>query len=248
MAAPSTLSTAQGREIAYHWTEGAGAPVVFLGGYKSDMTGTKATHLEAWARARGRAFLRFDYSGHGQSSGRFEDGTIGQWAQDAQAVIIAVCAGRAPLLIGSSMGGWIALLCIRNLPEVAGFVGIAAAPDFTEDGFWAGFDDAQKAQLEAEGQVLLPSGYGDPYVVTKALIEDGRQNLVLRSPMALPFPVRLFQGTEDTAVAWEVPLRLMSHASCDDMRLTFVKNVDHSFSTPACLDLVTRAVEEIAPL
>ena len=147
MAEPHYLDTPQGRRLAYHRTEGAGPTVVFLGGLRSDMAGTKALHLEEWAQAAGRAFLRFDYSGHGQSSGRFEDGCIGDWAEDAAAALGSLTSGPL-VLVGSSMGGWQALLAARAVPErVAGLVTVAAAPDFTEDGMWAAFTDAQKRGL-----------------------------------------------------------------------------------------------------
>ncbi|MEP1942955.1 MAG: alpha/beta hydrolase, partial [Sulfitobacter sp.] len=163
MAQPSFLDTAQGRRIAYHLTAGEGPCVVFLGGLKSDMEGTKAVHLEDWARATGRAFLRFDYSGHGESSGTFEEGCIGDWHADTLAAVDGLTEG-AIVPVGSSMGGWQSLLLARARPErLAGLVTIAAAPDFTEDGWWASFDDAQKAQLEAEDRVELPSDYMEPY-------------------------------------------------------------------------------------
>ena len=175
------LVTPQGRRIAYDRSPGDGPGIVFLGGFRSDMAGTKARHLEGWARARGQAFLRFDYSGHGESGGAFEDGAIGDWAEDAAAAL-GLTEGRQ-ILVGSSMGGWIALLLARAMPErIAGLVTIAAAPDFTEDSMWAGFSEYQKAQLLDEGRVLLPSDYGEDYVITRRLIEDGRTRLVLRDP------------------------------------------------------------------
>ncbi len=242
---PNYLTCDNGRRIAYHQTAGRGPGVVFLGGFKSDMEGTKAIHLEDWARARGVAFLRLDYSGHGQSSGEFTEGSIGEWAEDAQAVIDAVCEGPQ-VLVGSSMGGWIALLLAGRIPErIAAMVGIAAAPDFTEDSMWAGFSDAQKAELATAGQVALPSDYGDPYIITQKLITDGRAQLVLRDPLTLPFPVRLLQGTADEDVAVSVALRLLDHAGGDDIRLTLVKDADHRFSTPECLALIEDAVADV---
>ncbi len=241
------LETGKGRRIAYCLSGGQGPCVVFLGGLKSDMTGTKAVFLEAWARQNGRAFLRFDYSGHGQSSGRFETGSIGDWAQDTEAVLSALTDGPL-IIVGSSMGGWQALLVARAMPErIAGMVMIAAAPDFTEDGYWAGFSDAQKAMLERDGQIELPSDYSDPYIVTKRLIEDGRDHLVLRAPLDLPFPVRMLQGTDDTAVSPDTALRLLSHANCPDMRLTLVKGADHRFSDRSCLAMITAAIADLAP-
>lgn len=242
------LKTAQGREIAYEKTEGAGPVVVFLSGLKSDMEGTKAVHLEDWARARGQAFLRFDYSGHGKSSGAFTDGCIGDWAEDTAAILEAVTEGPL-LLVGSSMGGWQSLLACRRMPErIMGLVTIAAAPDFTEDSMWAGFSDSQKQQLESEGQVALPSDYGEPYIITKRMIEDGRNQLVLREDLELPFPVRFLQGTADEAVDMLVALRLLEHAKGPDMRLTLVDGADHRFSDGPCLALIETAVEEVLAL
>lgn len=242
---PQTHQTAQGRRIAYHKTEGTGPTVVFLGGYKSDMTGTKAVWLEEQCRAKGQAYLRFDYSGHGQSSERFEDGCIGDWAEDAEAVIRATCAGPL-VLVGSSMGGWISLLLSQRLPEVTGLVTIAAAPDFTEDGFWAEFTEDQKAQVMEQGYYDRPSEYGDPYRVTRRLIEDGRRHLVLRGPLRLPFPVRCLQGTEDTSVRRDTALRLLDHAESPDIALTFLKGADHSFSAPDCLPLIAQALDAVS--
>lgn len=245
---PDFLTTPAGRRIAYHKTEGAGPGVVFLGGFKSDMTGTKAQHLQDWAEATGRAFLRFDYSGHGQSSGAFLDGCIGDWAADAMAAISALTTGPQ-VLVGSSMGGWISLLVARAMPDrVAGLVGIAAAPDFTEDLMWATFTEAERAALAA-GRVEQPSDYSDePYVITRKLIEEGRSQLVLRSPLPLPFPVRLLQGTADVDVPPAVALRLMDHAESPDLRLVLVKGADHRFSTPACLALTVTQIEEVLAL
>ncbi len=239
------LDTPSGRRLAYHKSEGARPGVVFLGGFKSDMEGTKALYLEAWAKRTGRAFLRFDYSGHGQSSGAFEAGSIGDWAEDAEAAIKALTEGPQ-VLVGSSMGGWIALLMARRIPEgIAGLVGIAAAPDFTEDGMWAAFSEAQRAEILEKGRIALPSEYGEPYIITRRLIEDGRRHLVLREPLALPFPTRFLQGTADADVDQSVALRLLEHAEGDDIRLTLVKGADHRFSDPDCLALIESSVEEV---
>lgn len=245
MTTPAIITTPQGRRIAYHLNEGRGPVIVFLGGLKSDMDGTKALHLEHWARAQGRAFLRFDYSGHGQSSGTFEEGCIGDWAEDAFEAIHALTDG--PLaIVGSSMGGWQALLLARRVPErIAGMVTIAAAPDFTEDGWLAGFSDAERQALDRDGRLELPSDYMEPFIVTKRMIEDGRRQLVLRAPLALPFPVRCLQGTADTAVSTQTALRLLDHADCPDMRLTLVKDADHRFSDETCLGLIEHAILEV---
>ena len=246
MSDPSMLDTPQGRRIAYHRTDGAAPGVVFLGGLRSDMEGTKALFLEDWAQRTGRGFLRFDYSGHGQSSGVIEEGAIGDWHQDAVTAISSLTEGPQ-VLVGSSMGGWQALLLARAMPDrVAGLVGIAAAPDFTEDSMWGGFDEAQRRALMEEGQVALPSDYSDdPYIISRRFIEEGRTRLVLRDPLPLPFPARFLQGTADTDVDMSVALRLLDHAEGPDIRLTLVKNADHRFSTPDCLDLITATVEEV---
>jgi pimeloyl-ACP methyl ester carboxylesterase len=239
------LETDAGRRIAYARHEGRGPGVVFLGGFRSDMTGTKAQFLEAWAREQGRAFLRFDYSGHGQSSGAFEDGAIGDWAADAMAAVARLTAGPQ-ILVGSSMGGWIALLLAREMPlHVAGLVTIAAAPDFTEDSMWQGFDADQRAVLEEVGKIALPSEYGEPLVITKRLIADGRNHLVLRAPLDLPCPVRMLQGTADADVDMSVALRLLDHVTGPDIRLTLVKGADHRFSDPACLDMIAAAIADV---
>ena len=240
-----------GRVLAYSSTKSTRRSnkipgIVFLGGFRSDMSGTKALFLEEWARNTDRDFLRFDYSGHGESSGDFLNGCIGDWARDACDIIAAQTAGPQ-VLVGSSMGGWIALLVARRMPErVAGLVGIAAAPDFTQDSMWAGFDAEQRAALARDGRVELPSDYSDePYVITRHLIEDGRDQLVLRDPLKLPFPVRLLHGTADADVEMSVPLRLMEHADAADLRLTFVKGADHRFSAPENLAHILTAIAEV---
>lgn len=245
MTEPQFLTTQRGRKLAYHKTEGQGPCILFLGGLKSDMDGTKALHLEAWARAAGRAFLRFDYSGHGISSETYEEGCIGDWHEDTLDIVDTLTAGPL-IVVGSSMGGWQALLLARERADrIAGFVTIAAAPDFTEDGWWASFTDIQRTQIMAEGEVALPSDYMEPYIVTKRMIEDGRDRLVLRAPLNLPFPVRFLQGTADTAVSVETANRLLAHASGPDMQLLLVKDADHRFSDDLCLSLIERAVLDV---
>lgn len=243
---PAYFETQQGRRIAYHRHDGSGPGLVFLGGFRSDMTGSKAAYLEDRARQSGRAFLRLDYSGHGASSGDFLDGTIGDWAMDAQQTILAQTQGPQ-VVIGSSMGGWISLILARRMPEkFAGLVGIAAAPDFTEDSMWDSMDATTRKRLEDDGQIALPSEYSDePYVITKGLIEDGRAHLVLRDTLRLPFAVRLLHGTADEDVEMSVPLRLLDHAECPDMRLTLVKGAGHRLSEPAQMALIWQAVTEV---
>lgn len=245
MTEPSWITTVEGRRIAHHHTPGQGPGVVFLGGFASDMTGSKALFLQDWALRTGRAFLRFDYSGHGASGGAFVEGAIGDWAADAAAVIAARMDGPV-ILVGSSMGGWISLLLARaGLVRVAGLVGIAAAPDFTVT-IEAAFTADDRATMERDGQVSQPSEYGDaPYVITRRLLADGRARQVLNAPLHLPFPVRLLQGTADRDVPPAVALRLLDHATGPDIRLTLVKGADHRFSTAPCLAVIEAAVEDI---
>lgn len=235
------LDTADGRKLVYHRTPGQAPGVVFLGGFRSDMQGTKALYLEEWAQAQGRAFLRFDYSGHGQSSGRFEDGCIGDWLADARA-ILALTDGPQ-VLVGSSMGGWIALLLARELP-VAGLVGIAAAPDFTER-LWDRLTEAQRGEMRETGRLTRPSAYGEPYVYTRRLIEDGEDHLVLTRRLELACPVRLLQGEADVDVPPSVALSLFAHMTGPDIRVTLVKGADHRFSSAACLDLIAASVADV---
>ena len=239
------LDGPQGRRIAYNRLDGIGPGVVFLGGFRSDMQGTKALFLEEWARVQGLPFLRFDYSGHGESSGAFEAGCIGEWFADAMAVVEALTEGPQ-VLVGSSMGGWISLLLARSLPgRVGGVVTVAAAPDFTERGFWAGFSELERAKLMREGRLLRPSDYGEPYIITRKLIEDGRDHLLLQAPLDLPFPVRMLQGTADADVPVLWATDLIAHATGKDMRLTLVKGADHRFSDGECLGLIAAAVDEV---
>ena len=239
------FTSRDGTRLAYEATPGAGPGVVFLGGFRSDMTGTKALDLEAWCRAEGRAYLRLDYSGHGASDGAFEDGTIGRWAADA-AHVIEVAADGPQVLVGSSMGGWIALLLARARPaRVAGLVTVAAAPDFTERGFWAGFSAGERETLLRDGRISVPSDYEAPYVVTRDLIEEGRSQLVMDAPLHLPFSTRFLQGTADDAVPAEWATALLDHATGPDMALTLVKDVDHRFSGPEELALIRRSVGEV---
>ena len=248
-----TLTRPDGATIAYHKTPGRGtgkqAPgLVFLGGFMSDMTGTKATALEAHARDRGQAFLRFDYQGHGQSSGRFEDGTIGLWAEDAIAVLDELTEGPQ-ILIGSSMGGWIMLLAALARPErVAALVGIAAAPDFTEDLMWERYSPEIRATLERDGIYREPSAYGDaPYSITLKLIEDGRNHLLLRAPIPIRCPVRLLQGTADEAVPWQTANALMERLESGDVTATLVKDADHRLSAPGDLARLGRTLDALLP-
>ncbi|PIE26469.1 MAG: alpha/beta hydrolase [Micrococcales bacterium] len=240
------LDTAHGSRIAYVQVPGESPGVVFLGGLRSDMTGIKAAYLQDWSQQTGRAFLRFDYSGHGASSGTFEDGHIGDWFADAAAVITQLTDGPQ-VLVGSSVGGWISLLCARAMPDrVAGLVTVAAAPDFTEDVLQQSLSPAEQETLVRDGRIERPSEYSDePDVITHSLIEEARDHLVLRRPLALPFPVRCLHGTADTSVPMSVALRLLEHADGDDLRLTLVKGADHRFSDRRCLTLLVDALEDV---
>ncbi|RDD61511.1 alpha/beta hydrolase [Ferruginivarius sediminum] len=230
--APQTLHTADGATIAYHRLEGKLPGIVFLGGFASDMTGTKALALEAFARERGHAFVRFDYQGHGQSSGRFEDGTIGQWSRDAIAVLDELTEGPQ-ILVGSSMGGWIMLLvALARASHVAGLIGIAAAPDFTEDLMWERMDDTVRATIERDGVYYEPSEYGEPLPITRHLIEEGRSHLLLRGNIPLACPVRLLQGMDDRDVPWEWALKLQSALQSEDVETVLIKHGDHRLSEP----------------
>ncbi|WP_144299480.1 alpha/beta fold hydrolase [Elioraea rosea] len=225
--------------IAFEAVPGRGPAVVFLGGLRSDMTGTKAAFLRAWCCARGRGFLRFDYTGHGASSGRFEDGTIGAWTEDALSLIAAVT--RGPLvLVGSSMGGWVMLeVALAIADRVAALVGIAAAPDFTEDLIWNVLDERQRERLAREGVVTMPNPY-DPegYPIGRALIEEGRTRLRLRGPIPIAVPVRLLHGQDDAEVPWETSIRLAAYLESLDVRVTLVKDGDHRLSREADLALL----------
>ena len=238
------LARPDGNFVAYVTSGGRAPTVVFLGGFRSDMTGTKAVALDTWARREGRAFLRFDYFGHGQSSGRFEDGTIGRWLDDSLAAIDALTQGPL-VLVGSSMGGWLSLLVARARPErMAGLVLIAAAPDFTERMLLGRLSPEDRATLEREGRLERPSQYSsEPSVFTWKLIEEGRNHLVLDSRLSLPCPVRLLHGQSDPDVPWELSLQIAAHLDAPDVVTTFVKAGDHRLSTPSDIARMIATVE-----
>jgi pimeloyl-ACP methyl ester carboxylesterase len=244
MNPPNTLTRPDGATIAYHQQAGAGPGVVFLGGFRSDMTGTKALFLEEYCRRRGQAYVRFDYFGHGASSGDPAAGTIGRFAQDALAVLDSLTEGRQ-ILVGSSMGGWIMLLAALARPSrIHALVGIAAAPDFTEDLVLSRLDPAQRRELHATGAVTLPSEY-DPagYTYRLSLFEDGRRHLLMREVIALECPVHLVHGMEDTAVPWQTSLALAERLESRDVALTLVKDGDHRLSREADLARVARILD-----
>jgi hypothetical protein len=233
-----------GVELAWSKLDGRGPTVVFLPGYGSDMTGDKATALAAFCAARGQAMLRFDYSGHGASGGRFEDGTIGIWCHDALAAIDRLTEGPL-LLIGSSMGGWIALLvALARRERIAALVGIAAAPDFTER-VGPALTAAQREELAQRGVIYRPSRYGAPTPLTRVLLEDGPRRLVLTQPIPLDCPVRLLHGQADPDVPWELALRIAERITGGDVRVILVKDGDHRLSRPQDLALLRRTVAEL---
>ena len=241
---PNFLRTDLGNRIAYHKSEGTGPGIVFLGGFMSDMDGTKALFLEEYAQLNGVSYLRFDYSGHGKSSGRFIDGTIGRWYKDAVEIINKVTVGPQ-ILVGSSMGGWISLLLAKRMPsKVSGLVTIAGAPDFTEDSLWKNFSESDKLKLES-GAVNIPSDYGKPYTITKNLISDGRLNLVLRQKLRFNFPVRIIQGTADTSVEIRTANQLFNNIISPDLELILLKDEDHRFSSIKGLKLIERTIKNL---
>ena len=248
---PRRLQRPDGIVLAYHHTQAAEAGarwpgIVFLGGFKSDMTGSKATRLEAFCRGRGQQFTRFDYRAHGQSSGEWQDATVGLWLSDALAILDEITIGRQ-ILVGSSMGGWIMLLAaLARRERVAGLVGIAPAPDFVIR-MAEQFPPEMKAALQRDGFVPRPSPYSpEPYVITRRLIEEGHDHLLLDRPVDLAMPVRLLHGLQDDAVPWQLSLTIAERLVSQDVRVTFVKNGDHRLSTDADLDLLCATVAELS--
>ncbi|MBO0710948.1 MAG: alpha/beta hydrolase [Acetobacteraceae bacterium] len=245
METTGRLNRGDGVELAWSRTEGRDPTVVFLPGFRSDMTGEKATSLAAFCADRGHAMLRFDYSGHGASAGRFEDGTIGRWRDDALAAIDQLATGKL-VLVGSSMGGWIALLtALARSDRVAGLIGIAAAPDFTESLLWEALSFEDRSTLMRQGMLHVPSQYGEPCPITRALIEDGRNHMLLGGEIALACPVRLLQGQRDPDVPWELALRIAELVSAEDVEVLLVKDGDHRLSRPRDLALLAST---LAPL
>ncbi len=245
---PPTLLERDDREtIAYRAMAGSAPGVMFCGGFMSDMTGTKATALEAHCRRIGRAYVRFDYSGHGASGGAFRDGTIGAWRDDALAVLDRVASGPQ-VLVGSSMGGWIVLLLALARPErVAGLVGVAAAPDFTENLIWSALDDEGRRTLAETGEIVMPCDCGeDPYPITMGLIEEGRDHLLLRAQIAIGCPIHLLQGMRDEDVPWRTALQIAELVESERVTVELVKDGDHRLSRDEDLARLTAAVEGIA--
>ena len=234
----------EGARIAYRFTPGAGPLVVFLPGYMSDMTGSKAETLSDWARAKGHAYLRLDYSGCGASGGDFLAGSIGRWTDDALAVINHVWPQGEVLLVGSSMGGWIALLAGMALQKrLAGLVGIAAAPDFTVWGLKVG--EAERRQLDSQGFFTRPSDYGEPYRYSRTLIEDSRRQLLLDGQIAITAPVRLLHGQRDDAVPWRLSLDIAARLESEEVQVRLIKDGDHRLSREADIATLIATVEDL---
>ncbi len=239
------------RRIAILARQGKSPGVLWLGGFRSDMTGSKAEALDRWAESSGHACIRFDYSGHGRSAGKFEDGTISRWLEEADAVLAAF-AGGPQILVGSSMGGWLALLLGKRLRErgetdrLAGMVLIAPAVDMTKDLMWDLFDEAARHALAETGFCALPSAYsGEPYIVTRALIDDGKRHLFGDRPIETGCPVHVIQGMQDEDVPWAHATALMERLAFDDAVLTLVRDGDHRLSRPEDIERLTRAVAEM---
>ena len=240
------------RRIAVRARAGAAPGLFWLGGFNSDMQGTKALALDAWAAEHGRACVRLDYSGHGESGGKFSDGTIGRWLEESLAVFAHFCRGPQ-VVIGSSMGGWMALLLAREIARrsmsgsLAGLVLIAPAPDFTEELMWKGFSPEVRQEIESKGVWMRPSQYGDgsPYPITRALIEEGRNHLLLDGSIDVGCPVRILQGAKDPDVPWQHAFALVHRLPADDVVLTMIQDGDHRLSRPQDIARIIAAVAEI---
>lgn len=243
----SFLHRENGTSLAYFRLEGESPGLMFLGGFRSDMSGTKASALETHCRKVGRAYVRFDYGGHGESSGKFEEGTIGEWAGDALAILDEVARGPQ-VLVGSSMGAWMMLLCSLARPErVKGLVGVASGPDFT-DGFKKHrLTEEMERELDERGYVLhAPNIWGEPYPITRKLLDEAENHLLLRGEIDVACPVRLIHGMADETISWEVSLKLSEVLKSDDVRLTLVKDGGHRLSRDADIELIIRTAEELA--
>ena len=241
------LTTQEGARLAYEHLPGAVPGILFCPGFNSDMQGDKALALRNWCEAQGRQFTRFDYSGHGRSSGRFEAGTIGQWLRETLTVLDRVAEGPQ-LVVGSSMGGWIMLLAALQRPgRVAGLVGIAAAPDFTEFLWRDGLDDGQRESLERRGYCDIPNCYddGEPYRIGRGLLEEGRDHLLLEADIPIDLPVRLLHGQLDEDVPWEHSLTVARHLHGADVEVQLVKDGDHRLSRPRDLARLIRTVDAL---
>ena len=247
-SAVAILNLPDGATIAYHRLSGTGPGVIFCGGFSSDMTGTKAMALDKWCRRHSQAFLRFDYQGHGASSGRFEDGTIGSWTADALAVLDRLTEGPQ-IIVGSSMGGWIMLLlALARSERIAALLGVACAVDFTEFMLWQRLDEATQERLQGEGVIYVPSCYEgeDPYPITLHLLEEARQHLLLgRTTLPITCPVRLLHGMRDPDVPWQTSIQVAEHLESNDVRVLLVKDGEHRLSRDSDLAILTELLAEL---
>jgi pimeloyl-ACP methyl ester carboxylesterase len=244
---PQYLELADGSRLAYRHLPGGSPGILFCPGFNSDMQGNKALALDAWCRSQGRQFTRFDYSCHGLSSGRLEEGSIGRWRDDTLAILDKVTSGPQ-LVVGSSMGGWIMLLLALARPErLRGLVGIAAAPDFTETLATHGLDDGQRQQLAASGYCDLPNCYddGEPYRISQHLLDEGREHLLLGGQIDIDLPVRLIQGQRDADVPWQHALTIAAQLRSDDVEVQLLKCGDHRLSAPADLARLVATVDAL---
>ena len=243
------MTSPQGRRLAYRFSPPqTGLTFVWLSGFKSDMSGSKVTILEAWAKTQGHGFLAFDYSGHGLSDGAFEDGTISAWRDDALAAIEQLTSGRL-ILVGSSMGGWMALLSALALADrVSAMVLIAPAPDFTQKLMWPEFSAAQQKEIMEQGQTLRPSDYGDPYPITRDLIEDGQQWALLDEPVGLNLPIRILQGMQDPDVPWQHAFKLIDVLQSEDIVFSLIKDGDHRLSRDQDIERLVATCESLTEL
>lgn len=234
--------TETGEKIAYKMSTGAGPSIIWCGGLNSDMDGSKATCFHEWAIAEGRGYIRFDYYGHGASSGLFGDGTISRWGADVVTVIDELTEGEV-VLIGSSMGGWASMLAARARPDrVKALFLINPAPDFTEKLMWANWPEAAKNNILTKGVHFEPSDYGEPYEYRRTLIEDGRACQLLDAPFAFDGPVRIFQGGQDVVVPPDYSRQIVDVVTSDDVACTLIKTGDHSLSRPVDLDVMKDAL------
>ncbi len=246
MLSPKILRRQDGSTIAYYKSTGRSPGIVFIHGWMSNMTGAKAVCLERWCQAQERAFVRFDCFGHGQSSGNFYDGTVGRWVGDTGAVLEKLTNGPQ-VLIGSSIGGWVALLAALKWPvRVAGFLGIAVAVDFTEDVIWRRLSHAQREELSSRRTLRLPNpNHGDPYYITQALIADGRKHLLLKDRIAVTCPIRLIHGLEDREVPWQTALRLQEKIAFPNITTTIIKDGNHRLSRPQDLEKILKIAADL---
>lgn len=245
-AKPAQFTLANGTRLAYHRSLGAAPGVVFLGGFTSDMTGAKATTLERWCRGRGQAFIRFDYSGHGASSGKFADATIGGWLREVLEVVDQLTEGPQ-ILVGSSMGAWLMLLAALERPErIAALLGLACAADFTDYLLWQRLDETLRQRLRRERVITLPSPYGEPYIIALNLIEEAERHWLLNRPkLAINCPVRLIHGMNDLSVPWRISVQVLERLMSSDARLLLIKDGEHTLSREQDLLALTRALGDL---